>query len=687
MDQTVEVTKDNEPLRNPWAGGLNAVLVYSMDLDRDGKDDLVLFDRSNDRLMTFLNTGMAYEYAPFYEHFFPDNLHNWLVIKDYNCDGYKDIFTSSLFGMSLYRNVGDTKSLAWQKEQETIFTEGSSGQVNLQVSSFDLPGIEDVDGDGDLDILNFNFATGGGVEFHQNMSMERTGKCGVDFKRITRRYGDFEECTCDHYIVGTETCLDGGRVQHSGGKSILIIDWNKDGKNDIVIGQEECDLPGFLTNVGSNNAPIMRQLNFDFPNATQPLRINYPSFFYLDVSFDGIPDLVVSTSIYSSFSTTDYGKSVRIYEQSGGAFIDTGKAFLQSEMIDVGIGASPALIDIDTDGDQDLLVGNRASPAVIWYFENTGNGLRPSFHLINKDYLGLSQEGNKSINLQSYDMDGDGDEDLVVHSVKADVSSIRVFWHNRSKDPFTGENSTILETPVIDAHDQTLFYDLNQNMTPDLLIGRVEGRLSYFENESSLLSPQWKLVTDSLLDIKDNFNAGNLSIAVADFDNNGVLDLMTYDNSQKLTLYPEFMQSVSKVNYLVYDSLLQISYQPSFGQFARLACGPLFDTSSPSVLVGTFQGGIHILRNANDSENLPDSKVSVEVFPNPIKASQHLKLLTNQDATAYLFNMMGMQFESMALTGGKLQEMEVGMLRPGIYIIRVVGEGGSWTSRRIMISN
>ena len=41
----------------PWVGGLNACQFGSIDLDFDGKNDLVVFDRQGNRMSCFVNRG------------------------------------------------------------------------------------------------------------------------------------------------------------------------------------------------------------------------------------------------------------------------------------------------------------------------------------------------------------------------------------------------------------------------------------------------------------------------------------------------------------------------------------------------------------------------------------------------------------------------------------------------------
>src|SRR5688572_5876530 len=94
LDQTIAVkNEDGTLLATPWAGGLNAAHYNTLDLNADGKEDLVLFDRMGDKILTFVNDQNKYRYAPEYEDFFPDEVTNWLLLRDYNCDGKKDIFT------------------------------------------------------------------------------------------------------------------------------------------------------------------------------------------------------------------------------------------------------------------------------------------------------------------------------------------------------------------------------------------------------------------------------------------------------------------------------------------------------------------------------------------------------------------------------------------------------------------
>src|SRR5690606_1324342 len=115
LEQNVPVSNiDGEPLALPWLGGLNAAQINTMDLDGDGRDDLVLFDRMANKVIALRAEENRYVPAPEYESFFPEGITNWLLLRDYNCDGTKDIFTGDILGIKVYKNVSTSERLQWE---------------------------------------------------------------------------------------------------------------------------------------------------------------------------------------------------------------------------------------------------------------------------------------------------------------------------------------------------------------------------------------------------------------------------------------------------------------------------------------------------------------------------------------------------------------------------------------------
>src|SRR5688572_4454033 len=129
IDQTIPVKDDQgDELELPWAGGLNAAHYNTMDLNGDGKNDLVLFDRMADKILTFINSENKYQYAPEFEIFFPEEITNWFLLRDYNCDGKNDIFTGDILGIKVYTNISTPGSpLAWD---QFLFYPGGAGSLS-----------------------------------------------------------------------------------------------------------------------------------------------------------------------------------------------------------------------------------------------------------------------------------------------------------------------------------------------------------------------------------------------------------------------------------------------------------------------------------------------------------------------------------------------------------------------------
>ena len=156
----IVVVKDEIALKYPWAGGMDYCQFSNIDLDFDGDEDLFIFDRTCNEVLTFIQEGgigeSNYRYAPEYESEFPSDLHDWVLLVDYNCDGVKDIFTYSLGGGRVFLNTGNiTDGHIFELQVELMKTYIYGGYSYMFLSSQDVPAIVDIDHDGDLDILGF----------------------------------------------------------------------------------------------------------------------------------------------------------------------------------------------------------------------------------------------------------------------------------------------------------------------------------------------------------------------------------------------------------------------------------------------------------------------------------------------------------------------------------------------------
>ncbi|MBE0640415.1 MAG: VCBS repeat-containing protein, partial [Bacteroidales bacterium] len=420
----IQVADSGRLKQFPWVGGLNACQFSQIDLNLDGILDLLVTDRTGNVLMPFLNAGIPdsihYTYAPEYISDFPA-VNGWILLRDYNMDGKMDILTYSIGGMAVYRNDSDT-SLKFTMMTFLLTSFYYSNYINIYLTYADYPGIYDVDGDGDLDILTF-FVVGSFIEYHRNMSMEKYGvPDSLDFKMVDRCWGLLYESEFSNELqllvpcplkdcseeTGAPLARSPGAIEHVG-STLLPIDVNGDSLTDLVLG--DVDYPGLtlLINGGTRDTALLVSQDTNFPQGTRPIRLTaFPAVSYMDLDNDSINEMVVSPFDPSPIIPQNY-RSVWLYENDGvnnvPVFRYVRDAWMQDDMIDLGAGAYPVVVDENADGLPDIIAGNFGYLDTNWYiagtlysgfrsslalFRNTGTLTDPQFTLVDRDYAGLA---------------------------------------------------------------------------------------------------------------------------------------------------------------------------------------------------------------------------------------------------------------------------------------------------------
>ena len=71
---------------------MTAAQNVELPLNLDGIKDIIVFDRSGNKLSPYININGDFIFAPEYRTKFP-SIESWIILEDYNCDGMNDIFT------------------------------------------------------------------------------------------------------------------------------------------------------------------------------------------------------------------------------------------------------------------------------------------------------------------------------------------------------------------------------------------------------------------------------------------------------------------------------------------------------------------------------------------------------------------------------------------------------------------
>lgn len=696
LDQNIPVQdlQGNE-LPLAWAGGLNAVQFNTMDLNGDGTDDLVLFDRMANKVITFVASDGRYLPAPEFEELFPADVYNWMLLRDYNCDGKKDLFTGDVLGMKVYTNTGVAPGHPeWKlhlfntgfpgSKSQVVMTEGLNGKVNLQLQFDDLPSISDIDGDGDLDIMNIQYA-GHTVEFHRNLSVENNQPCdSMDFVRVTRSWGNFRECQCDVFAFNGETCPpnSGGRTKHAGGKSLLVVDINGDKVQDLLFSEAECTQLYALTNKGTVDNPIIDAASV-FPPTSPVNFVLFPAAFYEDVDFDGKKDLISSPNIFSKeYLNSDLSKSVWLYKNTGSvaspAFSFVERSFLQGDMIDVGDNAVPAFADYDGDGDFDMLVSSHSSDSYtsrIYLFANTGSPTAPSFKLASDDYLGFKSSRLFNLKIQLADINSDQTEDLVFTATSFDNNGTNLYYlpnKSRSSLDFSGSAVRLLDFGLTSTENVYLA-DISGDGLPDILAGRSEGHLEYWKNTGLPGSPVFTLEQDAFLGFGSSTSRQNAMVAVADLDADGAADLLIGDQSGQAGVISDFRNAADGETALdrniVFNAALESYREKNLGGKIWPTVVNLFATNKPTVVVGNALGGVHILRH--DEGTSLSEQPDVQVYPNPVARTEQLSVKADRHGTMEIFSVLGQRLSTpVILRANEIYRYTLPPLASGLYLLK-----------------
>ncbi len=707
FNQQIPVIIDQDTLQMPWAGGLNTAQFNTIDLNGDGKDDLALFDRMANRIITFLNVDNTWEYAPEYEIFFPEETSGFMMLRDFNCDGRKDLFTKDVQGIKVFKNTTKAgEPLSWEQvffytgfpgaKSPVLLTKGFSTKINLQLQADDLPAMIDIDGDGDLDILNVKFVGSNTIEFHKNFSMERYGTCdSLDFERITQTWGDVEECDCGVFTFG-EPCNTGGRTQHAGGKSLLAIDLDNDNAIDILFSESDCSRVFQLLNTGTSETPLVKSA-INFPSDTPINILQFPSVYYEDVDFDGRKDLIASPSIFArEFLQTDLQRSTWFYKNTGTqqlpVFTFQHRNFLQNNMIDVGDNSVPVFYDADGDGDLDMFIGTfvNGTRGSIHYYENIGSRSEPVYKLITDDVLGLSFNNFTNIKPQFADVNGDAKMDLVFTASNSFGVGTNLFYVLNTSSVglnFTDQQVQSLNFPIFSSENILMTY-INNDLLPDLLVGKRDGSLQYWQNIGTATVPSFTLSTNAYLGLGASILRQNLSMAVGDLNADGMPELVLGDQNGRLTIISNFKNAAdagNAINTIIYNPLNQTYGNQNLGGRVWPAIANLFNSTKPAIVVGNILGGLHILQH-DESVALPESP-QISIYPNPVfkDESPTINISVDRPAIAYVLSITGQEVgQPLLLQGQQLYQFRVDGLTPGMYIMRLFINGKSYARRFIV---
>lgn len=687
-NQDISVSRASHTLELPWAGGINGVRFSEIDLDLDGVNDLFAFEKHGNRILPFLHRNNRYVYAPEYARRFPD-LHDWVILKDYDGDGQADIFTYGLAGIRVFRNTSDT-ALSFHPITEQLTAFYYNGYVNIYASPDDYLVIDDIDGDGHLDILNF-WVLGKYVHHLRNYSNDPKV---FDFHLESECWGHFEEAADNNIITLNSDCgsKSGDRHTRHTGSSMLLHDFDHNGLPDILIG--DVDYPNLilLYNHGTLQEARMTGQDTAFP-VGNPLHLySMPAPSLIQLPDQGHPTLLVSPSDPSLAKSQDLNSVWRYdYDTLLQQYTLSNTAFLQEEMVDIGSGCHPILYDWNSDGLTDLFLANYGSydsshlangfltsffSSSIQYYQNVGTTHQPAFHLQDTDFGKLKSLNFKALHPTFGDFDGDGQPDMLCGQ---EDGTLLMVPHQRL---VTGTGDIIPNYQNIDAgkFSTPVFFDLDRDGLNDLIIGNQRGLLSYYRNTGTATIPIFTRITDTL---------GGVDVRNADQSYHGYSVPCLYRDSlngttlfcgseQGLVFYYKnldgHLNDVFSANGALWESAnadCQYCASPlREGRRVGAAVARLDYDAMPETLVGNYAGGVTYLQGRTPvmhHASVPSGHTpAFSIYPNPTRDILHIRSEQIPVESVVVYDMFGKM-----LLRSHDNILRLGSLPNGIYILEI----------------
>ncbi len=704
LQQQQITVEEGFALWNPLSGGLNNPQFSEVDLNNDGIKDLFIFDRDGSVVLTFENGGtpnqIDYTINPALKVNFPE-MKNWAMLRDYDLDGIMDLFCYSIVpgigGMSVFKGSYDSNNiLEFTLVQDYLKFPAFNGLlINLYISSQDFPAVDDIDNDGDMDVLTFG-SFGGYLEFYENQSADLGyGGDSLIFLMVDECWGrGYESGIYNELELSPklDSCprKNGGFIGQKGvhvGSNILTWDMDNDNDRELFLGDISFSEILFAkNNAGNPDTAWFVDQESDFPSYDLSADIHlFPAMFGLDVDNDGLKDFVASpglSNISMDVEVAWFYKNVT--NNQFPAFNFVKKDLVSGGMIDIGAESIPVFFDHNGDGLLDLVLGgygryNRTTgghDASVSLFENIGTTMNPAYRLINSDYGGLSALGENAFHPTFGDFDGDGDQDMVIGEYEGRLRYLENMDNGNGIASFPVITSNWLGIDV-GYYNAPYAIDLNQDGLLDLVIGERNGFVNYYENQGSASSPNLVEVNDSLglMDGRTpllGYPSGHSSVV---FNN----------EAGNLYAYLGTAQGVIRKFLVDQDSLYAGGFTMVDGDFgmireglrSKIAVADLNSDGAYDYLIGNKRGGISLYSAQSISspptsvEELVVSAIEFSIWPNPANDILNIGIeqYNREEMRLRIINALGQQIMSAPIDGNRM--VNVANLTAGVYFVEL----------------
>ena len=504
---------------HPFLGGFNLPRPHLADIDGDGDLDLFVQEYSNE-VMFFEQVGTAAEprYLWRTDSYKDLEVGEWYHFADVDTDGDFDLLSEQRFSLiRFWRNNGGFDEPEFELVTETLLDTANEVVFSDRQN---IPKVGDIDCDGRLDLMLGRLE--GTITRYEADGVDDTG--APKFRHVTDNFQDIE-------IIGQ---VFGNNLTSLHGANTMALE-DIDGDRDLDLFWGDFFEPGllYIENTGSCTTPSLRSEPEPFPlnNPILTSGYNAPAFGDIDGDFDN--DLLVGVlgGAYNPNSTT-IDNFLHLEQTAPNSFEVKTRRYVSN--IDLGSETFPSFADLDGDGDQDMLVGNKIQPddnltGKLFRFENIGTPTEPKFIL-----RGIVPEFTGAYHYAPAfgDLDSDGDLDILMGTWRDELMLVI------NDGQVTEPNWTIADSAIVKLtrgrNATPTLGDIDDDGDLDLFIGESSGDINFYRNDGGTDGPEFILVDDKY----GGIDAGRRSVpTLVDIDTDGDLDLVVGSEAEGLKLY------------------------------------------------------------------------------------------------------------------------------------------------------
>lgn len=693
-----------------WCGGVNNPQFAVADLNRDGKKDLIIFERPGN-LRTFINIGAPgetkFKYAPRYENNFPSAAYYFKLI-DYNKDNIPDMWHYGSSGAEVCKGYySSANELAFRDCKEIRY----GTHINIGINPFDMPAMADVDKDGDIDIITYS-QWGNLIDWYRNLQADQ-GLTDYKFERADKCWGKIIQIEDTRprqlgYSCGAPKPADtsGGHNKTTGGNhGLCLFDADGDGDFDVLDGAYNLPDVQYLKNGRmeyGNKQDTMIYQDTMWQTGGRKVDINtFPIAYWVDIDNDGDNDLLFSPLMGNTenYKCISYYKNIAS-DASPDFRFQTDTLFMNN-IIDLGSNTFPVIYDYNKDGKLDMLVGsagyyekvNGTLRSRMSYYENTGTGSQASFTLKTTDFLNIGANAFVGAAPAIGDLDGDGKDDMVLGLSDGKLKFYRNYAPSATDQPQWNliQGNLVSGSNDIDVGDNAtpLIYDFDKDGNNDLIVGNKRGKLVYYRNLGNAQGgkPSLQFVTDFLgsVSVVTGVNIyGSSAPFIGKIDNTGAEYLLVGNDAGNIARY-SFQHGNTTSPFTRIDSIYaDIRVRESF---AAPNVADIDGDGKYEMILGNGLGGLQLYEQIFNVgvDDIASSKAgTLKLYPNP--AQDELTISTADGGllnmgTVRILNHIGQVVNTAATSAGQAHlRIDIGNLPAGIYLCSFSANGQTHTA-------